>query len=339
MRNSILLCLILLGKFTFAQQMPQYSQYVKNQYMVNPAAAGAYDHLDIAVGGRMQWAGFDNAPKTSYLYFSSPTDKIGSAFMKRTYGKVRGNNKSVKHPVMRRGSLTHACGGQLIADQYGAFRTFKFMGTYAIHIPVSRDYSLSFGTSLGISNRSFLQDKAQVLSLMTNTGQFDQTYQSYTSGQGAQNTMELEAGMYFYGERLFVGVSADQLTKDLVKFGNSLVDLDPRMHFFFTGGYKFDISTTLSLTPAILIKYMQPAPVSVQGSVQLDYLDRFWFGLSYRHEDALIGVLGCNITNSFRVGYSYDFTISGLNRASSGSHELVLGIMLGRSGGSASSIR
>lgn len=338
MLRLIFICFLLFAGSSYGQQTPQYSQYIKNQYMINPAAAGAYNFLGITLGGRMQWAGFENAPKTSYLNFSAPSDKFKNAFMRRTFGKVRRNNKSVKHPVMRRGSLSHAFGGQVVADQYGAFRSFKFMGTYAIHIPMNRSYSLSFGTSLGLSNRSFLQDKAQVLSMLTNTGQVDQTYNSYASGQGAQNTMEVEAGMYFYGEGLFFGVSANQLTGDLVKFGNNTINLDPKVHLFFTGGYKIQVNNGLSITPGFLVKYVKPAPLSIEGSIQFDFNERFWVGGSYRHKDAIVGVIGLNISNSFRMGYSYDFSVSRFNTVSSGGHEIVLGLMLGRSGGSRASI-
>ena len=55
-----------------AQQLPQISQYLRNQYMINPGAAGVYDFTDVTLGGRLQWAGLEDAPKTSYLAASAP---------------------------------------------------------------------------------------------------------------------------------------------------------------------------------------------------------------------------------------------------------------------------
>ena len=63
------------GAFAYGQQLPQYSQYLRNQYMVNPAAAGVYDFVDITLAGRLQWLGFENAPKTSYLSVTSPVSR------------------------------------------------------------------------------------------------------------------------------------------------------------------------------------------------------------------------------------------------------------------------
>ena len=74
MQKLVFLITVLLTSVAYAQQVPQYSQYNRNQYMVNPAAAGVYDFVDITIGGRMQWLGFENAPKTSYLYITKTCD-------------------------------------------------------------------------------------------------------------------------------------------------------------------------------------------------------------------------------------------------------------------------
>ncbi len=330
MIRFLLFIFVFTGGIVFAQQSAQFSQYVRNQYMINPGATGVYDFTDITLGGRWQWVGLEDSPKTSYIYFSTPVKKVRNGRMKRTYGKVQRNNKTVKHPTMRIGKFAHAFGGHVLVDQFGAFRSLKFMGTYAVHIPMTRSYSLSLGVNAGLQNRSFLADKAQVLTVLEGESTFDQTYNVFANNQGAQNTLDIESGIYFYSKELFVGLSANQLTSDLVKFGNTTTAFSPKVHFFFTGGYKFQVKPNLSVTPAFIAKYVIGAPVSIEGTVQGDYKERFWFGVSYRHRDALVGMVGATLSNIFKVGYSYDFSISKLNRHTLGGHELVLGIMLGR---------
>lgn len=314
----------------YGQQVPQYSQYIQNQYMVNPAATGVYDYTGVSLGGRWQWAGFEGAPRTSYLYFVTPLNRNRSGRMKRTFGVIKRNKRAVRHPKMHFGKTSHAFGGHVLADQYGPFRQFKLMGTYAVHLPLSREYNLSFGTSVGFGNRSFNADNAQVLSVLTNNGVYDATYANYTSGQGSQFNLELAGGLYFYGKQAFVGVSGGQLTKDFVKFGNANLNFDPRMHFHFTGGYKFHPNTRWSITPAFLIKYVRSAPVSWELSSQFDYQERLWFGATYRHGDAVVFMIGTNVSNQFKVGYSFDFSTTQLRNYSIGGHELVLTLMLGR---------
>lgn len=334
MRNSLLILLISISAVAFGQQMPQFSQYLRNQYMVNPGAAGVYDFVDITLGGRMQWAGLENAPMSSYLYVSSTLSKKSHT---RFNPALRTSNGPIRNPEIKTGKLKHALGGMIVADQYGAFRQLKGALTYAIHIPVAQNYNLSFGANVGVSNRAFLKDRAQTLNMMSPTlGYTDNTYDSYAQG-ASLNTMDVGAGIYFYSKELFIGLSAEQLTRDFVSFGNGTANYDPTTHMNFTAGYKFPLSNNLTLMPSILVKYMYPAPISLDGSLQLEYKEWLWFALSYRqgiggfsNPDAFIAMAGLNISDRFKFGYSFDYSISEFNQYSAGGHELVLGLMLGR---------
>lgn len=325
MRKLIITALIGFSSMAFGQQVPQFSQYLRNQYMVNPGAAGVYDFLDITAGGRLQWLGFEDAPKTSYLYASSPV----SAKPRLKYNPaLRVSNGPIRNPKIKTGKLKHVVGGMVMIDQYGAFRQLKFAGTYALHIPVTKKFNLSLGVNLGVSNRAFLKDRAQTLNLFTGTAT-DNTYDTYAS-QGDNNTMDLDAGLYFYSDKFFLGLSAEQLTGDLVAFGADPANFSPEIHTKATIGYKFKVSDNVTLMPAMLVKYLNPAPVSIEGSLQLEYKEWLWFAVSYRNTDAIVAMAGLNISKRFKFGYSYDYNVSRFNEHSSGGHELVLGLMLGR---------
>lgn len=335
MKTALLIFGLVISGSAIGQQMPQFSQYLRNQYMVNAGAAGVYDFVDITLGGRMQWVGFDNAPMSSYLYASSVLSKKPKV---RYNPALRTSVGPIRNPEIKTGRLKHALGGMIVADQYGAFRQLKGAITYALHIPLSPNVNMSFGANVGISNRTFLSDRAQTLNILEPTlGYTDPTYDSYTQSAG-MNTMDLGAGLYIYSKRLFVGIGAEQLTKDFVKFGGAnMVYVDPRMHLNFTAGYKFQLNDNLSLMPAVLAKFMSPAPTSLEGSLQLEYKEWLWFALSFRqgvggfnNSDAVIGMAGLNISERFKLGYSYDYSVSQFNKHTSGGHELVLGLMLGR---------
>ena len=325
LKNKYISFIVLLLMFcqVKAQQMPQYSQYLRNQYMINPGAAGVYDFVDVTVAGRLQWAGFSEAPMTSYASVTSPI--------------LRGKNKSVynpglhmssgivKNPEINTGKLKHAVGGQLVADQYGAFRKLQLTGTYAIHLPITKDYNLSFGTKIGLGNNTFLQDRAVVQNATTVV---DNTYTGFTNNQGNINILNLGAGFYFYSKTLFLGIAADQLTKNFIKFGSGTANFDPKMHMNVTGGIKLPLNENLTITPAFLVKYMNPTKPSIEATAQLEYKEWLWTAFSYRHKDAVVGMVGMNISNRFKFGYSYDFSISQFRTYSSGGHEIILGIML-----------
>lgn len=312
-----------------AQQNPQFSQYLRNQYTLNPGAAGVYDFVDITLSGRWQWLGFDDSPKTSYLSFTSVLGRE-----KERYNPAfRTSAGPIKNPEIKVGKLKHALGGQFLADQYGAFRRISLAGTYAIHLPVTKNYNLSFGTKLGMSNNAFLRDKAVVLN---NTDPYaayaggDQEYDAYVADQSNKYIMDIGAGLYFYNNKSFFGFAAENLSKDFVEFGSGTANFNTQIHFIGTAGYKIPLNTNFSLMPAIAVKYMNPAPVSFEGSLQLEYKEWLWCAASYRHTDAIVGMFGLNISEKYKFGYSYDFSLSRLQKINSGGHELVLGIMLGR---------
>lgn len=296
--------------------------------MVNPAAAGIYDFVDITMSGRWQWMGLDDAPRTAYL---SGTSLLSKKPKVRYNPALRTSGGPVRNPEIKTGKLKHAIGGQVLLDQYGAFRRLNFSGTYAIHLPLSENYNLSFGTRLGLSNNTFLSEKAQVLNVVDATqGYNDATYDQFVSGQSNKYILDIGAGFYLYSQKMFFGVSADHLSKDFVEFGSGTANFNTQMHLMGTAGVKFPISDNLTLMPAVLAKMMSPAPLSIEGSLQLEYKEWLWMGVSYRHTDAVVGMVGLNISDRFKFGYSYDFSLSRFNDFSSGGHELVLGLMLGR---------
>lgn len=316
------LSLLTLAFSSFGQQIPQYSQYLRNQFMANPAAAGTYDFTDITLSGRSQWTGFDNAPMTSYLSIAAP---IGRREKVRYDPGIRTGSGIVKNPEVGTGKIKHAIGGQVLADQYGAFQKMQFAGTYAIHLPLSKKVNMSFGAKVGLSNNSFIQSRAVV-----NDPTNDKTYVDFTSNNSRKNILDLGAGLYVYSNKFFFGIAADQLTKSMVSFGSASANFDPQMYFNATGGIKLNVNDNITITPAFIVKYMTPAPISIEGTLQVEYKEWLWAGVSYRNTDAIVGMVGLNINKKLKFGYSYDYSISRFNQYSTGGHELVLGIMLGR---------
>jgi type IX secretion system PorP/SprF family membrane protein len=188
---------------------------------------------------------------------------------------------------------------------------------------------MSFGTRIGLSSNTFLADKAQVLNIVDpGQGYTDDTYDAFIQDQSSKFILDIGAGLYIYSNRSFFGLSADQLSKDFVEFGTGTANFNNQVHFMATGGYKIPLNDNLSLTPAVLLKYMKPAPLTIDASVQLEYKEWLWTGISYRHKDAVVGMLGLNVNQRFKFGYSYDFSLSRFKDVSAGGHEIVLGIML-----------
>lgn len=325
---SILTLLFLVFNLV-GQQLPQYSQFHRNQVMFNPGATGAYDFLDITLGMRYQWLGFSNdiqgnvAPRTGYVNFANV---IAPKKVKYNPG-IRVSQGPVEKPNMGTGEIKHAVGFQAIADEVGAFRDLSFNGTYAIHLPLTEQTNMSFGTRLGLTNHAFLQDKAQVLSNMNGTGT-DAVYNNFLTGNGNRMFMDINAGLFVYNNRFFVGLAGHQLTRDLISIGSDMMNFDPRMHFDFAGGVYIPLNENLTIMPSAIVKYMHTVPPAIQANLQLEYQRWLWFGGGYRLDDAVMIMLGGNINEQFKIGYSFDYSTSRFNNYSSGGHEIVLGFML-----------
>ncbi|HEX6333331.1 MAG TPA: type IX secretion system membrane protein PorP/SprF, partial [Flavisolibacter sp.] len=58
-----------------AQQRPHYTQYILNNYILNPALTGIENYTDIKISARDQWVGLDGAPRTIYLTAHAPLGK------------------------------------------------------------------------------------------------------------------------------------------------------------------------------------------------------------------------------------------------------------------------
>lgn len=325
MKKLILILFVFGALNIYAQQIPQYSQYIRNQYIVNPAAAGMYDFTDITLLGRSQWTGVSYAPMTSYLTFSTPAfNKWTRRARNHVYDPgLRSGSAVPASPEVGTGKLKHAIGGQLMADQFGAFRKMKANLTYAIHLPMTRDINFSFGANVGLANNTFLKERAAV-----DDQSLDMTYNRFISGGLNSNTLNIGAGFYMYSRRFFLGLSADQLTQDMVSFGNSSVNFDDQTYINSVAGIKLKLSDVFMVTPAVNVKMMKPAPLSIDMTIQVEYKKWLWAAISYRNTDAVVGMLGMNINKKLKFGYAYDQTVSRLAYFNSGSHELILGIML-----------
>lgn len=324
MKKHLLLAIMLLVvTAAFSQQLPQYSQYMHNLYVINPAAAGMHDHLDINMSFRQQWTGIDDAPRTYYL---SATGALG----KRDQPLQRSMAIPISRPDLYRSltpqggkrKLKHGLGGIAMVDEYGAFqRTMANLG-YALHIPIGKKYYASIGASIGWAGWQF--DNSGIN--LENPG--DDTYNQFIGTGDRANLFDLNLGAMIYSDDLFLGYGLYQIMQNPLNFGGPATDAQLADHHYIVAGYRIGVSDNFGITPSAMVKNQGPAPVSFDVNLKFDLHRKYWLGVSYRHEDAAVAMLGLTIADLIRVGYSYDYTLSDLNTFSNGSHEIILGLML-----------
>jgi type IX secretion system PorP/SprF family membrane protein len=210
-------------------------------------------------------------------------------------------------------------GGTLFTDIVGPTRRVGLNLSYSYHLKINKDYNLNLGLSAGILQYSVDGDKLIL---------HDNDDLILTTQYKSAFVPDFGGGIYFYSKKLFISVSVPQFFEAQVKFdgqqNSSLSRIRP--HLYSLLGYQFDLGEDFKLEPSVLVKYVTPAPVKIDGGIRCIYQDMIWLGATYRTNDAVSAMIGYMHKNWLMIGYSYDFTTTKLKNYSTGTHELLLGL-------------
>jgi len=311
-----------------AQQLPQYTQYIFNPLLVNPAVSGMENYTDVKAGYRSQWTGLTGAPLTTYFTITAP---LGQNFVQGDALQVPTDGEGGRSFVdtYRAAEPHHGIGLSVLSDKAGPIRQTSIMASYAYHIGLSPDLNLSAGVSAGFTNFNLNTSEVSLENPLD---------PAVYGGNTNQFKPNVNAGIWAYSGTYFVGASVQQILPQTISFANSSAYNQGKTvpHFYITGGYKFFLAEDISLLPSVMYKIINPAQNTLDVNMKLAFRDRFWIGGSYRQNDAVAGMMGFTINTFLSLGYSYDYTTSNLNTVSTGTHEIVLGIHLGNNGQSGS---
>jgi type IX secretion system PorP/SprF family membrane protein len=327
MKKWIALCVV--GMMTWpsqAQQKPHYTQYILNQYIVNPALTGIENYTDIKASHRHQWVGVQDAPVTTYLTLHTPIGKKDYRTTATSFEMDGENPRGQRYwEEYTAAEPHHGVGLQVINDRTGPLNYFSAYATYAYHIGISARTSLAAGFGAGLTNIKLDADK-----LNFGTTQVDPAV--YSSGVINTIRPDFMAGVYLYSADYFIGLSAQQIIPQKIDFSNNAVKTKSGSivpHVFATAGYRFLLGENFNFIPSVMVKYINPLPTQVDVNAKLQYRNLVWIGAGYRHEDGFAAMAGLNISNKLNIGYAYDYTTSGLNIVSKGTHEILVGFLLG----------
>lgn len=313
--------------FTFSQQQPHYTQYIINNYIVNPAISGIENYTDVKLSHRQQWVGLQDAPVTTYLTLHMPIGKKDDRTTATSF-KMEGENPRGRNywQDYEAAAPHHGVGVKVINDRTGPLNRFAGYLSYAYHIGIGPKTSIAAGFEAGIRNITLNADKLYFGDAIP----VDPAV--YTSGEINRVRPDFGAGVWVYSDKYFIGLSAQQIISQKVYFSDRKVTNDNSKfvpHLFATAGYRFFIDDDISALPSVMVKYVQPVNAQYDVNIKLQYHDLLWVGTTYRYEDGFAAMLGLNVSNTFNVSYAYDYTTSRLNTVSKGTHEIVLGFLLG----------
>jgi type IX secretion system PorP/SprF family membrane protein len=267
-----------------AQQIPNFSLYNMNHYLLNPAASGTTDRLPVSISYRKIWAGINNSPSVQYI----------SANMK--VAKDMG------------------VGAKLFNFQAGPLRKTGIEGTYSYHLSLgSGDTRLSFGLSLLMYQ--FYLNKSDLLVEDIDDQVFMGDEQMFVPDAGF--------GTYLYGKNYYVGLSIPQLfQKNIDLKSDAVLEQKQVRHYYLHGGYIFETGSDFKVEPSLLLKFIEIGIFQADINALVTYKDMVSFGISYRTSEAMSFQLGYKNPDIF-VGYAYDLVLSGMQGNTSGSHEIL----------------
>jgi type IX secretion system PorP/SprF family membrane protein len=279
-----------------AQQLPHYSQYVLNSYVLNPAAGGKNNYFEGLSANRYQWGGITDAPRTYILSLNGP---------------LKYRNMGI--------------GAQLFTDNVGPTRRTGFYASYAYHAPLTEKLKLSFGLQAGILQFMIDGHKIQLHDAGDNV---------LINGLQTVLTPDFSGGFLLYNERFWVGASALQLQRNKLKFFDYMSNTTSilNQHYYGMAGYRQPIGDDWLVEPSVLVKYVSPVPLQFDAGVRILYKNSVWIGANYRHLDAITANFGFTYRENLVLSYAYDFTTTNLRNYSTGTHELIFGIRFNRKG-------
>lgn len=268
-----------------AQQRVQFTQYMFNGLVINPAYAGAEEALSLTFIQRKQWSKIEGSPSTQS--FSGH-----SLFKKKQLG----------------------LGGMIINDKIGVHRNITALASMAYHLKVGELSYLSMGVQAGIHSKK--SNYGSLAGNITDPKLYDASV-SYTA-------FDMGMGLYFRSPRLHVGISAPELLPESFSLNDTTSVRLSNVNFFVFSKYRITVSDHIDVEPSVLLKYLKGIPLSYDINFNLIYRKVLTLGLSYRKKESIDFMLKAQLTPQLQFGYSYDFAIGEVSRLSNGSHELML---------------
>lgn len=291
MRRLLLAIGCLMYLSSYATQTPQYTQYMFNDFLINPAIAGTHDYYQIRLTNRYQWVGIKDAPATYAL-------------------SVYGPHKS----------MPMGWGGYIYSDNQGPTGKIGAYGSYGYNVNIQSDINISFGLHMGlvqykidIAKIDFLEEEIDL----------DKNRYNYLKPDAA-------FGTYVYSTRYFGGLAIDQLfnnkivvTRDSSSTINTFNRLKSNLTLF--GGYKLNINRDIDLEPTMLIRATSRVMPQVEITAKGVYKRMVWAALAFRTSESVSFLAGYNYQDQIYVGYSVDIPYIKMRHGSAGTHEIMIG--------------
>jgi type IX secretion system PorP/SprF family membrane protein len=311
-RFVFILLIFLNVSLTYGQQLPLYSQYLYNKFLINPAVAGSDGYTSVSLTAREQWVGYSGAPRTFSVSWQTRILKK-SFILKQT---------RIKREIFRPKSDGRVgFGGYVFSDKNGLIQRNGFQMSYAYHMWLQKSTQLSFG--LAFTGYYYKIDEKQI--------NFEDPNEPWLNNNLRRGIFvpDLSFGVYVLNPKYSFGFSADQLSEATAKIGGpAYKNFEMSRQYYLFGSYDFNQGTTTIIQPSFLFKMSEQLKPQADIGCTYIYNQGFWAGLTYRTSGAMIANIGVKYLNIF-FGYAFDYTLQEIQRLTYGTHELTVALKFG----------
>ncbi len=284
MKKLYIIIVLLIATQMHGQQDPQYTQYMYNMNVINPAYAGSKENLSFGLIYRTQWSGIDGAPKTGTFFGHLPVgEQIG-------------------------------LGLSIISDEVGPVKETNIYADFAYTLQLGGEHKLAFGIKAGATIHDIGLTGLDLID--PNDPFFAENINNTTPNVGA--------GVFYYSNNYYLAASVPNILNSVHLDANGFELGTEVSHYFVTGGYVFQASPNTKIKPSFLVKSAFDAPTSFDVNVNALFYEKFEIGASYRLDDSFSGLVNFAITPSLRIGYAYDSVTSDIKKYAPSSHEFML---------------
>jgi type IX secretion system PorP/SprF family membrane protein len=314
--------MLLLGQMISAQQLPIYSQYLYNKFLINPAHAGSDGYTSYNITAREQWVGYSGAPRTYSLSWQTRILKSDYSIQKSR------QNKNFFRP---KSDGKVGLGAYIFSDKNGLVHRTGFQMTYSYHMWVKDQTQLSLGLAangyyftVDVDQGSFIDPNEPLLNNNLRRGVF---------------VPNIDFGVYLLNPHYDLGLSAQQIIGSAVIIGD-LGGREYRMyrHFYGFGSYNFQTGLKTVIQPSLLLK-MSELDLIPQADIGATYIydQHLWTGITYRTSGAIIANIMFRVIppgldrGAMFFGYAFDFTANKIQSVTYGTHEFTLALKFGDS--------
>jgi type IX secretion system PorP/SprF family membrane protein len=308
----ISLLFFLIVNVTIGQQLPLFSQYLYNKYLINPAVAGSDGYTSVSLTAREQWVGYSGAPRTFSVSWQTRILKK-SYILKQT---------RVKKEVFRPKSDGRVgFGGYVFSDRNGLIQRTGFQVSYAYHMWLQKSTQLSFG--LAFTGYYYKIDQNQI--------NFEDPNEPWLNNNLRRGIFvpDLSFGVYLLNAKYTLGFSADQLSEASAKIGGpAYKNFSMSRQYYLFGSYDFSSGSNTIIQPSFLLKMSEQLKPQADIGATYIYNEGFWAGLAYRTSGAIIANVGVKYMNIY-FGYAFDFTMQEIQRITYGTHEITVALKFG----------